>query len=38
MVATPPVYFVWLAATALGYAVMTQLVKGFYIRRYGRWL
>jgi Mg2+-importing ATPase len=38
MVATPPVYFAWLAATVLGYAVTTQLVKVFYIRRYGRWL
>ena len=36
-VALPPVYFGWLALTILGYIALTQQVKTFYIRRYGRW-
>jgi Mg2+-importing ATPase len=38
MMEMPPVYFAWLAATVLGYAVLTQLMKMVYMRRYGRWL
>ena len=33
--ALPPEYFVFLAAILLGYAILTQLMKGFYARRYG---
>ncbi|RBL79797.1 magnesium-translocating P-type ATPase [Streptomyces cavourensis] len=36
-VALPPAYFGWLALTILSYVVLTQQVKTFYIRRYGRW-
>ncbi|WP_287865204.1 magnesium-translocating P-type ATPase [Achromobacter sp.] len=36
-VALPPIYFGWLALTILGYIALTQQVKTFYIRRYGRW-
>ncbi|MBN8714626.1 MAG: magnesium-translocating P-type ATPase [Xanthomonadales bacterium] len=38
MVGMPPIYFAWLAATVFGYAMLTQLVKTIYTRRYGRWL
>ncbi|MEO5810577.1 MAG: magnesium-translocating P-type ATPase [Rhodanobacter sp.] len=38
MMEMPPVYFAWLAATVLGYGLLTQLMKVIYIRRYGRWL
>ena len=38
MMAVPPVYFAWLALTVLSYAVLTQLVKMFYMRRFSRWL
>jgi Mg2+-importing ATPase len=31
-------YFVWLFAILLSYSVLTQLVKGGYIRRFGSWL
>jgi Mg2+-importing ATPase len=34
----PMAYFPWLAATMLSYCVLTQLVKGWYIRRYRIWL
>jgi Mg2+-importing ATPase len=34
----PPVYFGWVALTVFTYAVLTQIVKTIYIRRYGRWL
>ena len=38
MVPLPLSYFAWLAAILLGYCVLTQLVKRFYIRRFGQWL
>ncbi len=31
-------YFPWLAATLLCYCVLTQLIKQWYIRRFGKWL
>jgi Mg2+-importing ATPase len=31
-------YFIWLAAILLSYSVLTQLVKGWYIRRFATWL
>ncbi|HEY9133046.1 MAG TPA: magnesium-translocating P-type ATPase, partial [Dyella sp.] len=37
-VSLPLVYFGWVAVTVLAYAVLTQVVKTIYIRRYGRWL
>ena len=33
--ALPLPYFAWLAAILLGYAVLTTLMKRFYIRRFG---
>ncbi|HEY3521428.1 MAG TPA: cation transporting ATPase C-terminal domain-containing protein, partial [Rhodanobacteraceae bacterium] len=37
--APPPLpYFAWLAATLVCYWVLTQVVKRFYMRRYGTWL
>ncbi len=37
--ATLPLAFVpWLVLLLAGYCVMTQLVKGWYIRRFGEWL
>ncbi|WP_318364805.1 magnesium-translocating P-type ATPase [Enterobacter sp.] len=33
--ALPLAYFPWLAGILLGYMALTQLVKGFYSRRYG---
>jgi Mg2+-importing ATPase len=38
MVPLPLAYFPWLTATLLCYCVLTQLVKRWYIRRYGMWL
>ena len=38
MVPLPGMFFAWIALTVLTYAVLTQLVKLFYMRRYGRWL
>jgi Mg2+-importing ATPase len=38
MVALPPAYFGWLALTLLCYCGLTQAVKVWYMRRYGRWL
>lgn len=38
MVSLPPVYFLWLAGILLGYCLLTQIVKTFYIRRFIRWL
>ena len=39
MVELPLEYFGWLAATVVAYSVLTQVVKVFYIRRFGqRWL
>nr|WP_218653011.1 magnesium-translocating P-type ATPase [Paenibacillus sp. 79R4] len=36
--ALPLVYFGWLAAILLGYCLLTQIIKGWYIRRFGEWL
>jgi Mg2+-importing ATPase len=38
MVALPPVYFAWVAATVLAYCVLTQFVKVWYMHRFARWL
>ncbi len=34
----PLSYFPWLIATLLCYCVLTQLIKMWYIRRFGKWL
>jgi hypothetical protein len=36
----PPIlsYFPWLVGILLSYCLLTQLVKGWYIRRYHAWL
>ncbi|MEI6396023.1 MAG: hypothetical protein WCT12_33565 [Verrucomicrobiota bacterium] len=31
----PPLYWLYLAAMLLGYAMLTQLVKTWFIRRFG---
>jgi len=31
----PAAYFPWWAAMVLGYVVLTQVVKSWYVRRYG---
>ena len=33
--ALPLSYFPWLIAILLGYMVLTQAMKGFFVRRYG---
>ena len=33
-----PSYFAWLGAILFTYAVLTQLVKGWYVRRFHEWL
>jgi Mg2+-importing ATPase len=38
MVPLPSAYFPWLVGILLSYCVLTQLVKTFYIRRFGQWL
>ena len=38
MMPLPAVYFAWLVVTVLSYAVLTQLMKMFYMRRFGCWL
>jgi P-type Mg2+ transporter len=38
LVPLPGSYFAWLAAILLCYSLLTQLVKGWYIRRFGTWL
>jgi len=38
MVQLPASYFPWLAGILLGYCLLTQLVKGWYIGRYKAWL
>jgi Mg2+-importing ATPase len=38
MVPLPLAYFPWLVGILLSYCVLTQLVKTFYIRRFGQWL
>ena len=36
--ALPGVFLAWLAAVLVGYAVLTQLVKAYYIKRFSTWL
>jgi Mg2+-importing ATPase len=36
--ALPSGYFVWLGVILLTYALLTQLVKGWYVRRFHEWL
>ena len=31
-------YFLWLFAILLTYSVLTQMVKGWYIRKFATWL
>jgi Mg2+-importing ATPase len=38
MVPLPWSYFPWLAATLVCYCLLTQVVKRWYIRRFGHWL
>jgi P-type Mg2+ transporter len=38
MTPLPPPYFLWLVGILLSYCLLTQLVKGWYIRRYHAWL
>jgi Mg2+-importing ATPase len=38
LVPLPASYFAWLAAILLGYSVLTQLVKGWYIKKFETWL
>ncbi len=38
LVPLPSGYFPWLAATLASYCVLTQLVKVWYVRRFGDWL
>jgi P-type Mg2+ transporter len=38
MVPLPASYFPWLAATLVGYCVLTQVIKVQFLRRYGSWL
>jgi P-type Mg2+ transporter len=38
MVPLPSTYFPWLVGILLSYCLLTQLVKGWYIRRYHAWL
>jgi Mg2+-importing ATPase len=38
LVPLPVSYFPWLAGTLVSYCVLTQVVKGWYLRRFGRWL
>jgi Mg2+-importing ATPase len=34
----PAIYFLWMTGMLLCYATLTQLMKGWYIRRFGSWL
>jgi P-type Mg2+ transporter len=38
LVPLPESYFPWLVVILLSYCLLTQLIKGWYIRRYGVWL
>jgi Mg2+-importing ATPase len=38
LTALPASYFVWLAAILLSYLTLTQVVKGWYMRRFRTWL
>jgi len=34
----PVSYFLWIAATLLGYCALTQVIKSIYIRKFAKWL
>lgn len=34
----PPVYFLWMVGIVLSYCIITQLIKVWYIRKFGEWL
>ncbi|WP_332021162.1 hypothetical protein [Kaistella sp.] len=34
----PFAYFPWLIGILVGYCLLTQVVKNWYIRRFGEWL
>ena len=36
--ALPGAFLAWLAAVLVGYAVLTQLIKAYYIKRFSTWL
>jgi Mg2+-importing ATPase len=38
LVPLPLSYFPWLVATLLSYCVLTQIIKAWYIRKFGMWL
>jgi Mg2+-importing ATPase len=38
MTPLPIMYYPFLVAILLGYGVLTQVVKKFFIRKYGQWL
>jgi Mg2+-importing ATPase len=38
LVPPPAGYFPWLIATLLGYCALMQVVKGWYVRKFGKWL
>jgi Mg2+-importing ATPase len=38
LVGLPAAYFLWLAAILLTYSALTQIVKGWYIRKFNTWL
>ena len=38
MVPLPVAYFPWLAGILLSYCLLTQVIKTWYIRRFGKWL
>ncbi len=38
LVPLPSSFFAWLVVILLSYSVLTQIVKGWYIRRFGSWL
>jgi Mg2+-importing ATPase len=38
LVPLPLSYFPWLAVTLLAYCALTQVIKGWYVRKFGTWL
>jgi Mg2+-importing ATPase len=38
MVPLPAAYFPWLVATLAGYCLLTQIIKRWFLRKYGSWL
>lgn len=38
MVPLPPAYFLWLLGILIAYSVLIEIVKRWYIRRFGEWL